>query len=627
MKKQLLKTIAALAISAASFTAAHAQSLFTTITDASAGLTTKETEKLASLRLNPHYASITMIRLADVPTIAANGKITVDIPGHGTQTAIAYAIDHNSHTATSDFNWEGTLYKDTAVNGDTTHEGGGTLTLYRRNGEVFGHIRDLFSGNVFEIASFAQGKNALIQYSRDVFTEATEDEEYTGAVTPAEKVTGSPCNTHVKVFVFYTSAAKNAVVNINNTIQTAIGDLYGTVNNSLGNQDEVSFELVGQQELQNFYETTTGLNPILSTLDGFQNDITVNDNRDGSGADVCVLLTDGNFMNGTKPVWGLSVPGPSLAAFSVIEADLCNPQYTFSHEVGHLLGAQHTYCADWNTSGCDGSGTLAHPKSFSRFNLGGSIKYETVMYIIDGPDRSHLWSTPQKKIWKTEMGDLEHRYNTKVITDNACTVAAFRPDESAYFNLAVSGTNAAHTGDAVTLYATPHNGTLPYTSYTWEMEIGLFNYVTLPSTTSTLTMTMPANERIYISAYLKDAIGRQVSASHKVANLDAKYIDQWDGQDAHNRAAKTNQDAMLIVAPNPAAESINIVALLPETDLSVTHTLTITDIAGKVVYSNTEFSGTQTNFAVSTSNLPSGTYFVKLTGGIANKVLKIIVSH
>jgi hypothetical protein len=69
------------------------------------------------------------------------------------------------------------------------------------------------------------------------------------------------------------------------------------------------------------------------------------------------------------------------------------------------------------------------------------------------------------------------------------------------------------------------------------------------------------------------------------------------------------------VSPNPFNEQILV------TSNNTDYKLTLTDVAGKVVLSNTDAKNTT---VIETSTLPAGTYFLKLQTNLGMEVIKLV---
>lgn len=631
MKNLLLKAAAVTFAFATSALHCYAQNLFTPTSDADAGLSSKQLEKLANLRQNPVYKSIQMVQVGDIPTLETNGFLNVNIPNLPTYTASAFHISHPQNLD-GDFKWEGAFYLTGNYNGKDTVEGDGNITLYRKDSEVFGFMRPPYSSDVYELVSFAPGKNAIIKYSSDALNAAGDCGNDTQEPdTPAQKVSSAPCG-YIRVLILYTDAAANAVPNIYNTAQIAMADLDGATWNSTAGIDQPKFQLVGVTSLNGGFAEASKAK---TTLDIFRNTAFVQAMRDAYAADLVVFLTDGNFHDENNPtyeIWGQSVPGPSVEAYSLVEADKCNTEYTFSHEIGHLLGAHHNLCDDQNTPQCDTpKAGLMHPKKISRpcfICSPGSTQYQTIMWELNGKSRSHLYSTPNYQIWGRDMGDNDYRNNTKIMSDNACSVAGYRADTAVYFTVSITGSSLAHTGQSVTLHATPHNGTLPYGLYVWKMETGLFTYTILASSTADVTFPMPAQAHAYVSVEVYDHYSRTATTEKTVTNFDYLTYMPITQTPGHLRTYKpgAEEDLTMTVYPNPATDIASVALQIPSKDGGC-HSLIVSDLLGKVVYSNTITGNGLQNIDINTVKLAAGSYIIRVTGGKEPKIAKLTVTH
>lgn len=136
--------------------------------------------------------------------------------------------------------------------------------------------------------------------------------------------------------------------------------------------------------------------------------------RNFSKADLVVAV--GEYDRACGLAGGI-LPGPERA-FAVVSYPCAEAMYTFSHEIGHLLGARHDLERDPSTFPfAHGHGFIAHDRSF-----------RTLMSYPcgDGCDRIKAWSTPAVKKDDIVIGDEKTAFNAQAVGLAAWRVMNYR---------------------------------------------------------------------------------------------------------------------------------------------------------------------------------------------------------
>ncbi len=137
--------------------------------------------------------------------------------------------------------------------------------------------------------------------------------------------------------------------------------------------------------------------------------------RDAVGADVVVLLTDG------KDACGVGyINAPASHAFAVVGWRCATGNYTFAHEIGHVLGANHDRA---NASGSP------YPYGHGyQFSLPSGERFRTIMSYDcpGGCTRLNTWSNPDITYGGARTGDAATADNQRVLAQRKHVVAGFR---------------------------------------------------------------------------------------------------------------------------------------------------------------------------------------------------------
>lgn len=137
--------------------------------------------------------------------------------------------------------------------------------------------------------------------------------------------------------------------------------------------------------------------------------------RDAARADVVVMLTDG------KDACGVGyINAPASHAFAVVGWRCATGNYSFAHEVGHVLGANHDRA---NASGSP------YPYGHGyQFSLGSGERFRTIMSYDcpGGCTRINSWSNPDITYGGARTGDAATADNQRVLVQRKHVVAGFR---------------------------------------------------------------------------------------------------------------------------------------------------------------------------------------------------------
>ena len=220
----------------------------------------------------------------------------------------------------------------------------------------------------------------------------------------------------LRILVMYTSSAVAALGgNMQNHIQLAIDGLNQSFDNSVVNFD---VELVHTVETTYTNGTTiqgykTDVIRFYVDGDGFMDN--VHDLRDEYSADVCVLIVDNPSACGIAA----AIKSCDGATFCLVQWDCAVSNYSFAHEIGHLIGARHNEQADPSTT------PFAYGHGY-RYDAGG---WRTIMSYNNAGccTRIPYWSNPNVNYGGIAMGTVNTNDNARVLNGNIENVMSHRP--------------------------------------------------------------------------------------------------------------------------------------------------------------------------------------------------------
>jgi len=294
---------------------------------------------------------------------------------------------------------------------------GGTLTLIINDENLHGVIN--YEDKIFHITKVDDKHYAVYENPRRAMPD-TDDEPKSVKISCTEsdcinydsnKISTNTQNvnghSNIRMLAVYTTAARTRLGNDANSI-ARLELMANQVSQAFDDNDidgSVSIDLVATNHIP-YLETGSGHGQI---LDDMKSDPTVIAMRDYYGADVVAILVDDGQYCGLANVIGAN----TNTAFFTILSECTN--YTFPHELGHLLGARHNPEED-------SGGTFEHGY------LDTTNSFRTIMSYNGDPaccPRIGTFSTPGQ----FNNGDV---IGTSATHDNERQILNFAPTASSF---------------------------------------------------------------------------------------------------------------------------------------------------------------------------------------------------
>ncbi len=260
--------------------------------------------------------------------------------------------------------------------------------------------------------------------------------------------------TRIDVLVAYTPSAAAATGDINGLIQLAFDESNASYSNSAINLTiapayvaQVNYTEAGYaQDVAALQSPSDGIMDIVHTW------------RNQYLADVVVLIV--NYPPHTACGQASTILATASTAFAVVDYVCATGNYSFAHEIGHLQGARHDRAVD-NTN---------TPFQFGHGYVEPNHLWRTIMAYPNACgscQRVQYWSNPNVTYPVTGqvMGTTTYEDNARVLNQTKSDIASFRSPPA--LSVSISGPQYVTRYQSAQYFATPTNGTAPYT-YEWR---------------------------------------------------------------------------------------------------------------------------------------------------------------
>ena len=590
-----------------------AQNFVEEIEESKAKISAKFKSKLDKLKRDDTFESIHFVNFNELKRIQKDGRITLTLPKLKEPVElITFRMEYKTDT---DYNWYA-----------TTKDGFGSVIIMRKGDEYTGHFS--FRGNNEYQIYNENGQHILVKMKpvkADYSKCSTKSDRKSNNIEPQKSSSErtSECFNPIRVLVLWTANAANADVNINNTINTAIGQFNNSIYRS--NIGNTSIVLAWSQQID-FAET----NNIDTDILRLATSIGVESLRDNTDADLVVLLTNSDYgYRGT--IRDFVLDRAFGHAIVQVEAAASNAK-TFSHELGHLFDARHNY--DNDNSG------LPYAHGY-RFSTGWFSNMCTLMYA-GADDRIENFSNPDVSISGNPTGTASTENNARRISETASTVRNYEPNPnlnnlaSSIYGPSHGYVNQSYTWEADTRCVEP-----PF-NYEWLTSTDGFNWYykgtgefftdALPWSGNSyyyiwLRVSAPNGQvsNSYLTVYTNYNGGARMAASDDKSPLSAAPI-AWKDKSRESPLEEGDKLTIENVFPNPSLSNFTLNFFNPTTQ---NISLDIVDVSGKKssIFADEKMGIGKHSKPINLNKYPIGTYILKLSSEKESVSSKIIVTQ
>ena len=437
--------------------------------------------------------------------------------------------------------------------------GKGNLVLIHKDGENYGSMK--IGNRYFRIESFGKGDEVLIEirndkeYSQNACgtsdTKKPQKEQILGDLSDYSKT----CTRNVRILVLFTNRA-NAISNPTQLASTLIAETNTALYKSKIYSSNLHFQLAGVQSFSSFVESNSAQNDLNRVVTSSS----IATLRNNAGADLVVLLTDGNYRIGFGFILGIATldnyGNPNTGFAAIVEADSGN--FTFGHEVGHILGARHD--TDTRTNIPNLSNTAHGHSWFYRNWFLGKKHYQKSMVASGTTKGSRVlhYSNPAVKAHKKarDKTGTSTRNNYVQLKNAACPVSDYNSFEEMRVSIVGPWTVAPFT--PFTLNASVSN--CSNYSYHWMASTNGFTYYNAGTSSSYTGTIYGSDETRYVKLTVTCSDG-QIKTAYKTVHTfghPEPIKSLTPNEISIDSGDKNRLEEIITVYPNPVSTTLNL---------------------------------------------------------------------
>jgi len=495
--------------------------LFNFLSENDKTLTKQEKSKIDKLKQNLVFKEFHVANVGSVKALENRNVLPINLPNvKGVLLAERTKLDAIDE---KEFIWEGEFPNDE-----------GSIFINATNEGAFGRIKYL--GSTYTIEAIGKGKSLLLLHDNEVFTpnECGTDHSSSHIDDDIKLETRTHCgDLPIRVGVLFTQAAQNTGLNMNNIATTAINDLNTILTNSNVANHDARFLLSGVQLLTGFTETN-----IVADITALPNNAAAQNFRNQTLSDVVVLLTNGVYGS----ILGVAnqIGAANANAYAIVQANIANANFTFGHEVTHIIGGRHQQCNIFQNDGCSDTPGFRHGFAYKTGIWPFRKDKTTLMHQLRQDfTRERLISFPP------DRGTTAGNDNARMMRENACAVSQFRLNP---LSINITGPGCLPSTTTGTWCVNISN--CPNVqSISWQRSYDGWNYTSIGNTSCISTTHFEPNT--YLRVTVNCTGGQTATANRTVSTCYYRGVNDDE--------VKENISPEIEIFPNPASSDFTLV--------------------------------------------------------------------
>jgi hypothetical protein len=593
-----------------------------------ASLNAQQKQMADKIQTLPYQKGIQYVQINSLAKVQKKGVLTFTIPGQ--KNPLSFQVSHVEAQDPQNYTWYGQLLN-----------GVGSAVLISENGTVYGSFQ--VENQTYRLYGIDKNTSALITIDNKAFDKGVCPNPLASetSLTDPEPPTHSSgrvveCYNPTRILFLVTGNARQADPNINQSAATGVAQF----NNALQTSRVygANLQMAGVVDFA-FSERFADGNRMDIEINRVVNSSIAQQLRIQYKADVVMILTGNGYVTTdifgqvTGRVYGVAaeIDAKQQNAFCLVEAGSIGNNYVFSHEIGHLYGGGHE-----NDFSSPNLKSYSHGYYFRRTRFLGIFKYRyatlmhTLDYLqyagmpsVDQVSRPSNFSNPNIEVDGCATGDNDVHNVARRMNENAARFANFQPS-TGVLHADVLGRGLADREGSYSYEASVTCGQAPY-SYQWATSYDGLTYSDAGGETQdTYSFYVYPGDVFdyYLRVTITDATGQATTAFQKVMVNTSPF----SGRKAAETVATNVKGSPELkdVFPNPTATDAHISFILPvSTDL----VLSLYNSVGQhvqTIVKGTYESGYHTEI-LSTTHLPNGVYFYRLTTNSSTQTKRLVI--